>query len=91
MTYVLELIRTPVAVCVLLAVIGVGLGLGYDAHRRVAAVIPIVAAMAAGLLVGAMAPEVSLATPTLALGFVLTILVRGARSRRLTEHADADG
>lgn len=91
MTFILELIRTPVAVCVLSAVVGVGLGLGYDAHRRVAAVVPIVAALAAGLLVGAAAPEASLATPTLTLGFVLTILLRGARSRRLTEHADADG
>ncbi|WP_431796016.1 hypothetical protein [Microbacterium enclense] len=88
MTYVLELLRTPVVICALSAVVGIGLGLGYNAHRRVAAAISIVAAMAAGLLVGALAPEVSLATPTLALGFIATALMLGARSKRLTEHSN---
>lgn len=93
MTFLLELIRTPVFICVLSAIVGIGLGLGlgYDAHRRFTGAVPIVAAIAAGLLVGALAPEASLATPALTLGFTLTILVRGARSRRLTGHADVDG
>lgn len=91
MTSLLELIRTPVFVCVLSAIVGIGLGLGYDARRRLTGAVPIGAALAAGLLVGVLAPEASLATPALTLGFVLTILVRGARSRRLTGHADVDG
>lgn len=90
MTFLVELFRTPVVICVLSAVVGIGLGLGYDAHRRVTGAVPIVAALAAGVLVGTLAPEASLATPALTLGFTLTILMRGARSRRLTGNADVD-
>lgn len=73
------------------AVVGIGLGLAYDAHRRVTGAVAIVAALAAGVLVGTLAPQASLATPALTLGFTLTILMRGARSRRLTGNADVDG
>lgn len=44
--------------------------------------------MAAGLLVGALAPDASLVTPTLALAFILPILVRGAKDRRMTTQSD---
>jgi hypothetical protein len=87
MTFILDVIQMSPVICALSVIVGVGLGLGYDARRRVTAAVPVVAALAAGLLMGALAPRASLATPLLTLGFILTIVMQGAMSQRSRERS----
>ena len=90
MTEILELIGSPIVVCILAALIGIGIGLGFDEKSRLRGSISIVAAVASGLLIGDAEPETPLATPVLTLGFTLTVITLHSRATKRRRARSAD-
>ena len=89
MEHVLTLLREPVVVCILAALIGVGAGLAYELRNPRALAGAAAAAAVASALISSLASEATLAAPALILGFAITAMIRDWIGRKMADrHAN---